>query len=895
MATPLLKTKLYIPPVRPGLVSRPRLIERLDEGLRQGRQLTLISAPAGFGKTTLLSEWVAGYGQLEPNVRVAWLSLDERDDDLARFLAYFVAALQTIPGVGESALAMLQSPRPPSVEAILTVLINEIATLPAAFIFVLDDYHLIRAQPIHDTLTFLLDHLPPPMHLALATRADPPLPVARLRGRGQLTELRQTDLRFTPQEAAEFLNRVMGLSLSAEDVAALESRTEGWIVGLQLAALSLQGRADTHEFITAFTGGHHYVLEYLIKEVVRRQPEPVQRFLMQTSILDRLCGPLCNALTDESDGEAMLAHLRRCNLFILPLDDEHHWYRYHHLFADLLGNLLRKEWPAERIQELHLRACEWHDRNGLATGAVSHALAARDFERAAQLIERNSLAMVTRGELTTLLRWIDALPDDLAHSRPWLCIHQAWPLTFAGKTEAVQPLLLQIERQVSPGDLAPESKEILGNVAAMRAMLAVMRGDMLRAIEQAHQADELLPSDNLIPRNIIPYALASAYYAEGELVKASQALAEELEIGRAAGNLWAVVRSLCDLADLRIIQGQLWRATGLCQEALQQATERGARQFGTVGYVLVKLGELLYERNDLIAARDHVLEGVNLMQGWQQPYEMVSGYTALAAILEAQNDAKGAIEALQNAEKIRSQHPNYYKLNSMVNVCRIRLCLAQSGPEDAARRAMEARLGETGALIFCEQEQMALARVLVAQGRWDEALHLLAQLARGAETGGRFGRLIEILALQAVALWLQGDTAQALTVLEKALTIGEAEGYVRLFVDRGVPMAGLLQQAAARGIAPDYVSGLLAALGAEEPESASAPASPGVVSLVEPLTRRELEVLHLIGEGHSNQEIAKALVITLNTVKKHASGIYGKLGVHSRTQAVVRARELGLL
>ena len=426
-------------------------------------------------------------------------------------------------------------------------------------------------------------------------------------------------------------------------------------------------------------------------------------------------------------------------------------------------------------------------------------------------------------------------------------------------------------------------------------MLAVMRGDMPQAIEQAHQADELLPSDNLIPRNVIPYALASAYYAQGELVKASQALTEELEIGRAADNLWTVVRSLCDLADLRIIQGQLRRATDLYQEALQQAEQRGARQFGTVGYVLVKLGELLLERYDLLAARDHVLEGVNLMQSWQQPYEMVSGYTALAAVLEAQNDAEGALEALQNAEQIQSQHPNYYKLNSLVNVCRIRLCLAQGGPEEAARQTLETQLGETGALIFREREQMILARVRIVQGRFDEALHLLARLAEDAETGGRLGRLIEILALQAVARQLQGEAAEALVALEKALTIGEPEGYMRVFVDQGASMATLLQQAAARGIAPDYVSRLLAAFGVGEQASTSAPLHPGTPSLVEPLTTRELEVLGLIGAGYSNQEIAQALVITLNTVKKHASSIYGKLEVRSRTQAVARAQELGLL
>lgn len=895
METPLLRTKFYIPAVQPERVTRSRLFERLNAGL--ARKLILVSAPAGFGKTMLVSDWLR-----QTHLPTAWLSLDPDDNDPTLFLSYFIAALQTLPGlgesdVGESALAMLRAsqPQPPPVEALLTTLINELVTVPATFALVLDDYHLIQAQPIHHALIFLLDHLPPTMHLVLITRADPPLPLARLRGRGQLTELRQTDVRFTAEEAAEFLNQVMGLDLSKEDITTLESRTEGWIVGLHLAALSLQDRADTHEFITAFTGEHHYVLEYLIEEVVRRQPEPVQRFLMQTSILDRLCGPLCNAVTGESDGEAMLAHLRQRNLFIIPLDDEHHWHRYHQLFADLLGNLLRKEYPPEHIRELHRRACEWYAQNGLATEAVNHALAAPDFEQVAQLIERHSLAMVSRGELTTLLRWIDALPQDLARSRPWLCVHQAWPLTLAGRADTAEPLLRQIEQQVSPEDLSPENREILGHVATMRAMTAMMRGDIPQAIELALRADTLLPSDNVIPRNTIFFTLSTVYYAEGQLEKARQAIAEELRLGRIVGNVWMVVRCLCDLADLRVVQGQLRGAIELVQEALQWAEARGLRQLGTVGYALVKLGEICYERNDVIAARDRVVEGVNLMQGWQQPYEMVSGYTALALILQAQNDAAGALEALEKAEAIRVEHPNYARLDSMLDGCRIKLRLAQDGPEAATRQAVEIRLGEASALIFREQEQMLLARIFLEQQKCDETLRLLEQPAQGAEAGGRFGRLIEILALQAMARQLQGDTAQALNALEKALTLGEPEGYARVFVELGAPMATLLQQAAARGIAPDYASRLLTAFGTEATGIIPTSLHPEATALIEPLTERELEVLHLIGAGYTNQDIADALVITLNTVKKHTSGIYGKLGVHSRTQAVARAQELGLL
>ncbi|MBN1814112.1 MAG: helix-turn-helix transcriptional regulator, partial [Anaerolineae bacterium] len=551
MTASLLKTKLHIPANRSGLVSRPRLIERLDGGL--DRKLTLVSAPAGFGKTTLLSEWVTQH-----RGRTAWLSLDKEDNDPVRFWTYLLAALQTVrAGLGQDALQLLQATQQPATQAILTRLLNQVIDLSQGVTLVLDDYHLISDSAIHEGIAFLLEHLPSQMHVVISTRADPPLPIHRLRARGQLTELRSGDLRFTADEAATFLNAAMRLELAREDVEVLEARTEGWVVGLQLAALSLQGRVDAHEFITTFSGGHHSVLEYLTHEVMRRQPQSVQDFLMQTSTLDRLCGPLCDAVTGGDDGEAMLAHLRQRNLFLLTLDDEHHWHRYYHLFADLLGNLLRKAWPPESIQELHLRACDWCARNRFVADAVNHAVAAKDFERTAQLIEDNSLAIVTRGELTTLLRWIEALPEDVARERPWLCIHQAWPLTFAGKADAAGALLQRIERQVAPGDLRPDAEEILGNVAAMRAMLAMMGGNMPQAVELAHRADELLPTDNLIPRNTILFVLASAYWAQGELVKADQALTEELEIGRASDNLWTVVRTLCDLADLHIIQGQL--------------------------------------------------------------------------------------------------------------------------------------------------------------------------------------------------------------------------------------------------------------------------------------------------------------------------------------------------
>ncbi|MFN2226031.1 MAG: LuxR C-terminal-related transcriptional regulator, partial [Anaerolineae bacterium] len=861
-----------------------------------GRRLTLVAAPAGFGKTTLVGAWLRSAGR-----PTAWLSLDEGDDDEARFWTYLVAALQTLhPGLGQDAMQLLRAPQRPAVEAVLTPLLNDMAGLPADTILVLDDYHLITDVAIHRGLTFLLGHLPPAVHLVIVTRADPPLPVYRLRARGQLTELRADALRFTAGEAAAFLNSAMGLELARKDVEALEARTEGWIVGLQLAALSLQGRADAHEFITAFGGGHHYVLEYLTHEVVRHQPAPVQRFLIETSILDRLCVPLCDAVTGGDDGQDTLAYLRERNLFIVPLDDEHHWHRYHHLFSDLLGNLLRQERPPEAVRALHLRAAEWYDESGLSAEAVRHALAAGDYQRMARLIERYSLAMVTRGELATLLRWIEALPEEVALSRPWLCVHQAWPLTLAGQAGAAEPLLQRIEVLVSPGSPDPGDREILGNAAAMRALLATMRGDMSRAVEWARRADELLPPDNLIPRHTLPFIFASAYLADGDLVQAERALREELALGRASDNLWTVVRTLCDLADLHMVRGQLREAARLCREALGEAEARGARQFGTVGYARVKLAEVDYERYDLDAARDGAREGVALMQGWQQPYEMVQGYTVLATILQARGDDGGAREALDSAEAFQAQHPAYPRLNSLVRRCRVRLLLARGEPGQATRQATDGGLGSTGAPVNHERERVLLARVYLTGGRWDAALSLLADLEEAAEAGGRFGHLVEILVLQAAARQAQGAEAAAAAAMERALALAAPEGHVRAFVDAngpGATLVPLLRQAAGRDVAPRHVARLLAALGADDGTFAPPPAPPsaGIPPLVEPLTDRELEVLRLMAAGRSHAEIAEALIITINTVKKHAGGIYGKLGVHSRTQAVLRAQELDLL
>jgi LuxR family maltose regulon positive regulatory protein len=883
----LLRTKLHIPPTRSELVSRPRLLEGLDPGL--DRKLTLVSAPAGFGKTTLLSEWVTQHRD-----RTAWLSLDKEDNDPVRFWTYLVAALQTVhAGLGQDALQLLQAPQQSATKAILTRLLNQITDLYQGVTLVLDDYHLISDPAIHEGIAFLLEHLPPQMHVVISTRADPPLPIHRLRARGQLTELRSNDLRFTASEAAAFLNAAMGLDLVQEDVDALEVRTEGWIVGLQLAALSLQGRADAHEFITTFSGGHHYVLEYLTHEVVRRQPEPVQRFLMQTSILDRLYGPLCDAITGEDDGQAMLAHLRQSNLFILPLDEEHRWHRYHHLFADLLGNLLRKEWALEYIQELHLRACKWYKENGSIPEAVDHALAAEDFQQASELIEQTAWVMLARGEVTTLLRWLDALPDAVASPRPDLVILHAWALALTGELDEADSGLSGSNVRSAPG-----------NVAAIRGYLAYSHRETLQALERCQEALRLLPKEQWLPRGLAAVILGLTHLRSGDPVAAGQALVEAVDLAQTANLTYLTMIAMTALGEAQEMQGLLSQAVQTFGEALQLGSEHSAEPVPFAGMAYVGLTGCLYERNDLAEAMRCVTIGIELSEQAASIDTLEDGYLNLARLHQALGNPTAAREAIQEVERA-AQTGGHSDWLAIACALRSQWWLREGNLAAASRQAQESRLhahDETDRVR--EIGDIAMSRVLLARA-WSErairsdeiseATRSLTELLQSAETAKRMGSMINILALQALAFQAQSDVDQAMSTLERALSLAEPEGFVRIFVDEGVPMARLLQEATGHGIAPDYVRRLLAAFEAEGVESISASLVPSTPSLVEPLTSREMEVLHLLGEGRSNREIAEALVITLNTVKKYTGNIYGKLGVHSRTQAVVRAQELGLL
>jgi len=915
MTVPLLQTKLYIPPLRRELVSRSRLIERLNAGL--DRKLTLISAPAGFGKTTLLSEWVGGCGR-----PVAWVSLDESDNDPARFLAYFVAAVQTIEtNIGQGMLSAFQAPQRPPIESLLTGLINEIATLPDPFALVLDDYHLIIAQPIHDALTFLLDHLPPQMHLVIAGRADPPLPIARLRGRGQATELRLTDLRFTLDEAAAFLNQVMGLDLSADDVAALASRTEGWIAGLQMAAASMQGREDIASFIQAFTGSDRYILDYLVEEVLQGQPDSVQTFLLQTAILDRLAGPLCDAvigsppLVGEGSSQATLERLERANLFIVPLDNERRWYRYHHLFADLLRQRLQQTQP-DKVPELHRRASEWHEQNGLMAAAIDHALSAEDFERAAHLVELAAEQTMMRSEVATFLSWVEALPDEVVHARPLLRAYQAGMQLMSGR-----PLQI-VEKHLQEAAEADAAGSVSGAVSAFRAMLAAYQGDTSQSIELANQALQLLPEGSLFLRSVAAGIRSLGLFYSGDVVAAKQALEEAARISEKAGNLMNAVLAVCHLADLCTVQGQLGEAKAFYDKALELAVDRRGQPQPIAGIALIGLGAVLREWNELEDAAHHFIKGIELASKFSKA-GIFNGYVGLAYVRQAQGDVQGAREAMQTAQQVAIETEAIKVDDALAATYQAHLWVIQGDLEAALRWAKERGLDPSPALSETKGEvegldreigdgslissyprcleHVTLARLYTAQGQHEAALKILQPLLQAVEVRGWTRLVINILVLQAVALQKQGDTLQALTALERALSLAEREGYVRVFVDEGEPMVRLLRQAASHGIAPEYVSKLLAAFEGEtkdqRPKTKAADSSSAFrpSTLVEPLSEREMEVLRLLTTSLSSTEIAEELVVSVNTARSHIKSIYGKLNVHRRMDAIQRAKELGLL
>jgi LuxR family maltose regulon positive regulatory protein len=900
MSTQILTTKLYIPPPRPKVVLRARLIERLNEGL--GSKLTLISAPAGFGKTTLVSEWLA-----DSNRSVAWLSLDEGDNDPTRFLTYLVSALQTISAdLGKGLLSEIHSPQPPPSESILTALTNEINGIPDPFIFILDDYHVLDSQSIDKILTFLIEHSPPKMHLVITTREDPQLPLARLRARGQLSELRAADLRFTSAEAAAFLKQVMGLDLSLDDVDTLEARTEGWIAGLQLAALSLQGHQDVSEFIREFAGDHRYIVDYLVEEVLQRQPESVRRFLLQTAILDRLTGSLCDAVTGQAEGSARLETLMRGNFFVVPLDENRHWFRYHHLFADVLHAHLLMEQP-DQVPILHLRASQWYERHGSAADAIRHALAAEDFERAAVLIEQTIPVMVRNRQEKMLLGWLQALPEETLRDRPVLSVYFAGTLLQNGQIEGVEAKLRfaeqWLETDVLADDARPkprfvdeaEFRSVPASIAMYRSAIALASGDADNTIHYARQVFELAPEDDLLRRASASGLLGLAHWTRGELAAAGQAYFDSMTGLQRLAHISDVAGLSIGLAGIQLAQGRLREAMSTYDRALKGVTESGSTTLRGAGDMHVGLSELYRERNDLDAAEQHVLQSQTLGEWAGLPQNRYRQRIAMARIREAQGDLDGAIALLDEAEKVYANDlfPNVRPIEAL----KARIWTTQGDLSKALDWARDQQLSSEDDLRYLREfEHITLARVMLAQQTLDrskgivsETIGFLERLLQAANEGGRTGSMIEILILLALSHQAQGNTNLALGALERALTLAEPEGYVRIFVDEGPPMAALLEKAAQRGVTPHYVRQLLGNFGNVMDRALAKQ------NLIEPLSDREFEVLRLLGTDLDGPELARELTVSLNTLRTHTKNIYTKLGVNSRRAAVRRAEELGLL
>ncbi len=914
----LLATKLRAPPAYHNVVRRARLLGQLDQSLR--RTVTVIAAPAGFGKTTLLGDWSRRTG-----LPIAWVSLDDGDNDPTRLWSYVIAALEQVhAGAGESALALLQSPQPPAIEAVLTVLINDLADLAGDVLLVLDDYHAIEAPAVHQAVTFLIDHLPSQVHLVLTTRAEPPLPLARWRARGQLLELGAADLRFRPDEAAAFLAESMDLHLTVQEAAQLAERTEGWITGLQLIALSLQKQEDVARFIRDLSGAQRFILDYLAEEVLIRQSESVQAFLLQTSILERLSGALCDAVTERTDCRALLVELERANLFLVPLDEERCWYRYHHLFAEFLRGRLQAQ---QQVATLHRRAARWYEAQGLPDDAIGHALAAAEYAEAAALIGQIGQERLMGGELTTLQRWLDRLPDDVVLAHPRLCLLRAWLVAFAFRAEQAERYLQAAEQAVAALTDEAERRSFLDEIVAVRTMGAATQVDVARLRELTNRAERQGSGcdDNVFLRSIRHLSLALALELSGDVAASHQAYRDLSASSQASGNVIVAVLALSQLGDQLVVQGHLHRAADTYNQALRLAEpgpaagDRPAIPLAALGHF--GLAQVLVEWDELDAAEAHIEAALAQAQQLANSLILLAVYLGLARLQQSRGDDAAALESLDRADDKASDSYLAPLMLAYTGTLRVRLWIRRGALSSVAdwveRYRRGARQLADSNMYLLQMEaigQAALMRALIALGRPREALVQTEPLYRTFEAAGLGGLLIELSLLEALARDALGEEGVALAALARSLARAAPEGYTRLYVDEGPSVARLLARlkgvlarqdgAALPAVPAAYLDRLLAACG-RSGEQAAPPPSPAVAArppearqgspLVEPLSEREREVLGLVAAGLTNQEIAAALVVELSTVKTHLLRLYGKLGVHSRTQALNRARELNLL
>ena len=947
MIIAILATKLYIPPPRPKIVPRPRLIKQLNEDFSSGGMphVILISAPAGFGKTTLVSEWIddcklnatgskrtnnlqhplsSHAPERSPEASVpqaqvseinspkfCWLSLDEGDSSPIRFLTYLVAALRTVaPNLGEEVLSALQAPQPPPTEFILTTLLNEITTLPGQTVLVLDDYHRIDAKPVDQALTFLIEHLPSQMHLVITTREDPHLPLARLRVRGQLTELRAADLRFSFTETAGFLERMMDLHLSAEDIAVLENRTEGWIAGLQLAAISMQGQKDAASFIKSFSGTHHFVMDYLVAEVLQQQSESVQTFLLPTSILDRLCGDLCDAvlLAPSINGQETIEYIERGNLFIISLDNQRHWYRYHHLFADLLRQRLGQSQSPEEIAHYHIRASDWYEKNGDQGEAFRHLIAAREFSRAAGLAERSWQKMNENYRSAAWLDWVKQLPEELICSRPVLCTQIAWGFMDSGEVDASETRLRDAERCLegtSDGMVIVEEGQfriLPARIAFVRCYNAQSRREFISAMKFAELVFKLIPEENHFLRAQTAAILGATYWANGDLEAACRSLSDWIDSALRVGNYIFAIAGASGKADILMGQGHLREAVRTLQQSLQLASTHEMEAQWVTAQNYLGLGMLYHEMGDDKAAELHIQKSIVLGDQFIRVDWPYRKNLAQARVSESEGDLENALHLLDEAKRFYIKTLIPY--TRPIAAIKARIYLKQGRLSKAEEWVKEQGLSVDDDLNYLSEfEHIILARVLLAEyleNREEravlEAVSQLESLLKSAEDGKRMGSVLEILVTQALVYQALGNAPQAFTALGYALALAHPEGYVRIFTDEGEPMRTLLldfraaSEKLVRGNDREqtgYVDKLLSAF--VKPKDI--PPS----NLAEILSQRELEVLQLVAQGLSNHEISERLFIALSSVKGHNQLIFSKLQVKSRTEAVARARELSLL
>ncbi len=953
MVASLLSTKLYIPLPCGTLVKRPRLCTKLDEILHQGCKLILISAPAGFGKTTLLSEWIHSNvkdRERPANQRIAWLALDRGDNELRRFEDYLTLALQTIHNqdqeetnlpadlqFGGKMLLALQSldvqggRATRTTESILPTIVNEIATFPYPLILILDNFQAITSSSIHEALAFLLDYLPANMQLVISTRIDPALPLARLRAYGQMAELRSSDLRFTQEEAVRFLNGVMNLRLADDEIALLETRTEGWIAGLQMAALALNSLKTIQpfsssrqtgyqklefagriaSFVEGFAGNDRNVLDYLAQEVLLAQPVEIQEFLTQTSCLEQFSAPLCQAVTDQADSRQKLNYLEQANLFLCPLDNERHWYRYHHLFGDFLRQRQQEKDP-EAERRVHRSAAAWYEQNGLIPEAVEQLFTIQAWEEALRLIEQHAPAAFARGEMSLLLEWLDMLPDELVQAQPWLCIYHAWALHICGHSESVEPRLQAAERALETnlnteiksnksGEQALSEKHLNGHIAALRSFEAMTRENIAPARVLAIQALEKLP-DLDIARAFSAISLGWSYRMEGDLEAANRAFTEGRRVSLATDFTYTAVAATCRIAYDHILQGRLHQATEISQDALRLATGEDGKLSAVAGYALIYLGMVYSEWNDLESAEQFLLKGIELCKRVGYVGDLAIGYSALVRVRRAQDNSEGASFALEEARRLlQLPMPDPLTIH-WIEDCQVRYWIAQDDLENVTRWVQACEMSIQDSLGFQrELGHIALARALIAIGSrrpenpWlSDAIYLLNRLHAAAEKMGWVGKEIEILVLLSLACYWRKEINQALAYLKKALELGMPEGYTRIFLDEGPAMVELLRQAATRGIAPQYAGNLYRQKainhtgGKKDAETSTQP-------LVDPLSERELEVLQLLPGDLTGLEIAGQLFIARSTLRSHLKSIYSKLNVASRRAAIRRGRELGLI